>query len=651
MMKKLITYLILLLIVSFKSFSQSELKVLAFNTPKGVFVQVGSLRDSKAEYLIERKEISFERVGILKRPNSKAELLENINKSKEIFGDDAPTAENIDQVWTKFQSNDSKTISMIEIMPQLSYVFGYSFLDKNATENKKYQYRITHGSLSKTIDFTYKKAWNYGDLNLYKTETNDKKILLWLNANTPYHYLFKFELSRKSISSNQFNKVDAVVAWNGPEKSFVLLDTTLKYNGIYNYSLKVKDVFGNIYPQQLFTKADNIPANVSFNVTKFETQSQPNVREVILNWAFANPEFIQSITLFKSREIDGKYTRLASFSPKENSWKDHIEIANELNFYRFEVIDIFNRKHQSISFKYVYDLDIPATPVSTFAIESLNQYPHLKFSSGDVHTRGFYVYRKTRENDKYLQVSDFILAKDGQGSFIDSSAAFESETLYYTVKAENDTYQKSESSEALSFKEHLSLAKLSDLEPPYDIDLKYENNHSLIYWENMNAKNPRIIAYNIYRKAANEKEPTLINKEPVVFSINSYQDTLKPTHSIYYYYLQSLDSKGNKSLLSQQQILDLNYVGNILPREVGYETMNNGIKIVWAEISSPIAKQIKIYRSENGGKPSLIGNSEPSNQQFTDTKVFKSRNYQYQISVMDVDGKERIINEILSINY
>lgn len=649
---KTIKLIILITSVSLgKIFAQKEINALIFNTPKGVFIQAGGSLNPEDEIIIERKEDTFERIVSLKRPASKNELLANIQNSKEIFGKHAATPEGIEDVWNKFENKDRNTLTFILSMPQLSYIFGFSFLDKKVTENRNYQYRISVGNSRKLIELKYSKNWSLGEMAFKKSEANEKKILLWLSTNTAFQYLLRFDLSRKIISSTDYRKISPVVAWNSSDKAFVLMDTSLNFNGIYNYKVLVSDIFGNNYPEDIHIKADNLPVNLSFNITRFEATNTPEVREVKFNWEIANPDLIQSVTLLKSSEMEKNYKRIATFSPKENTWTDGIEIANELNFYRFQILDIFGRLHQSISFKHIYDLNIAASPVADFTIETVNNLPLLKFSAGDSHTRGFYVYRKAGEDDRFLQVSDFIFAKNGSGSFLDSSSGRESTTLYYMVKAENDTYQKSESSEILTFRDHLVLAKKSELEPPYDITLRYENKQPFLFWENMNAKNASIIGYNVYRKGENDKDFSLINKELLLFSQNYFQDTLVPTQTKYFYYLESVDVKGNKSPKSQPIIVDLSFEGNILPQETGFEITPNSIKINWTQISSPIAGKVKIYRSENNGKPSLSGTSDPVKQQFIDQKVTKGRVYSYQIAIVDMAGKEVLHSDIITVNF
>lgn len=630
------------------------------NTPNGIFIEFGQKTLIGKNFELLRKasnENTFKSIAKINGPVSIEDVKRRIYQSNEVFVEGSrPTDEDLDKFWANYQAQKPNILSLISVVPQFEYIFGLAYLDKDVRPNIKYQYQLSDG---RNILFTspnavvYLKQKYFPRLQELAQTTTDKAINFEFSYPKQLFLQTKFEVKRKLFTSksNEYQSIKPAISLPNDRKkeSIILSDTTLTTYAQFNYQVHLSDIYGNKDTTTYNFEGNNIPKQLIPEINNIKIEPAKDRRAFILTWNLTQKDFVQNIALFRSRDFDKNFESIARFNKTDEIYTDGIEVANELYFYYFEVTDIFGNIRKTIKYQKVYEGSYIPTPPINLSSNPTQNGIELTWQATDPNSRGFYVFRKEGQKGDFTQISPIILSQVGVGRYLDTTKLDTESTYYYAVKAESDTYEKSKFSDSLSYRPQGNQVK-NQLKAPMDLNITFRDGKAMLTWENLNTENPQVLGYQVLRKSESEKDFKIITPKGLSFIHNYFVDSSFFSENKYQYVIISLDAQNHSSNQSRVLLLDLTGKFLMTPDEIGFERKANGILLKWTEIDENRIKNIKIYRSENDGVAKLIGTLDKNQRKYTDNNVIKGRSYIYQITTVDLSGKEGNRSEPILIN-
>lgn len=658
---KSIQYIIIYLLISTSIFAQKTQNSFRItNTPNGIFIEFGQKALIGKNLELFRKasnEASFKSIAKINAPTSMEEVKRKIFQANEVFVEDSrPNDKDLDKFWASYQAQKPNILSLVSVVPQFEYIFGLAYLDKEVRPNIKYQYQLSDG---RNILFTSNYAVVYLKQKYFPplqelAQTTTNKAINFEFAYPKQLFLFtKFDVKRKlfTAKSNEYETIKPSISLPNDRKkeSIILSDTSLTTYAQFNYQVSLSDIFGNKDTTTYNFEGNNIPTQLIPEVTNIKIEPAKDRRAFVLTWNLSQKDLVQNIALFRSRDFDKNFESIARFNKTDEIYTDGIEVANELYFYYFEVTDIFGNQRKTIKYQKVYEGSYIPTPPVGLSANLTQKGIELAWQATDPNSRGFYVFRKEGQKSDFTQISPIILSQKGLGKFTDSTKLDVESTYYYAVKAESDTYEKSVFSDTLSYRPQGNQAK-TQLKAPVDLNLVYRDEKAMLTWENLNTENPQVLGYQVLRKSESEKEFKNITPKGLSFIHNYYVDSSFFSENKYQYVVISKDAENNSSYQSRVLTLDLSGKFVMTPEEIGFEKKDKSILLKWTEIDENRIKNIKIYRSEDDGVAKLISTLDKNQRKYTDNNVTKGKSYIYQITTVDLSGKEGNRSEPILIN-
>ena len=650
---------ILLFIYSINVFAQNKPTVLIrlTNTPKGIFVEFGDKSLIGRSFELWRKagtETTFKKIASLKTPDDQNEVVRRIAESQTVFAEGSrPETKDLNDLWTKYKEKKPNILNLIAIIPQLEFVFGMAYMDTEARPNEKYQYQIieTRNILATSNTLIHLRYRKFPSLIASKLLKKDQMIQIEFGFPAELQLSTKLHVQRKIFAgkNTDYSTIAPVVRFTTNKNkvsTMVMLDTSLTAYSSYNYRIKVRDIWGNSDSSYTYLNADNILEAQLSELKQIKIESSKDTRAFIITWNMTRKEIIQSLKLYRSTQPDGKYQVVANLNAKDIVVTDPVQIANELYHYYFEITDIFGNIIKTARFHGIYDgLYKPSPPINLRATPT-PQGLDLSWQSSDLHTRGYYVFRKQGAKGDFLQISPLLT----KASYMDTVKLDAEYTHFYAVKSESDTYDKSNFSDSVAYRPTATKQQVT-LKPPFDLNAVFRDGKVRISWENLNADIPQVLGYQVFRKKEAEREYKLLTAQPLMYKHNYYEDSTFLSDDTYQYVIASTDLQDKFSLKSQPVSINLVDKFIMTPQDIGAEVLSNGIKLKWTEIEVARVKQIKIYRAEENSDFKLLKSIDSKLKEFLDTTTGKGKSYVYQISTLDLAGKESKRSDPFVVNF
>ncbi len=144
---------------------------------------------------------------------------------------------------------------------------------------------------------------------------------------------------------------------------------------------------------------------------------------------------------------------------------------------------------------------------------------------------------------------------------------------------------------------------------------------------------PNQTSFRIYRKAGEEKEPSLLASSDKP----EYIDATTEYGKAYDYYVQALHDKAESDVLGPRSITPKDTFPPAVPTGLNVSTGVGAIELSWDRNTEPDFKGYQVFRSEGDGPYVKIaeGLEGPS---FSDRKIETGKRYRYRISAVDQTG-------------
>ncbi|HRN73627.1 MAG TPA: hypothetical protein PLM81_10900 [Ginsengibacter sp.] len=636
------------------AFGQSRKSLpVAVPVPDGVWIYLGNELPKSFTYIIERKKTAkgnYENVGEVKSPvsiaemNSRQQQYQNHFSKLEPFG-----ADEASRLWQYLSTHKTIDSSYSRNVPMTHLLAGTAFFDSKAEKGTDYQYRISirpaDGKSQSPAESNATAQFRKPEFPVIKFSTSqstkDKVTIVW--AVKTQMNMAHFNIYRSVFGKDNFERVSlnsgsasaGVYAENDSLK-FILTDSIGNNPAWYEYKIAPVDPYGIEGSLQGLTNAGNIADYYAPPITNFRSVNTHQNHEIKLMWRLENKKYLNGITVMRSRNYDSGYMRIASLPVTDTVYTDIVPESGE-NFYyylKLESADNTPLTSARIFGFYTDDQSLPEPPNEIDAVTAPNGIT-VYWKSEEPYANGFYVYRRKNTNEPFVQASPLIPVGKEVYSFSDTSKLLQGGEVYqYVVRSRNENNLLSRNSDTVSSTSGVKVV----LTPP--VNVRYRNNDGIItlIWDNMSSWDNDLMGYNVYRKAGNAAWQK-VNKDSLDAARNFFVDSTVQPGISYSYAISSFDMYGNRS---ERSVIAIPVIAeDLLPPPPGIRVAQSdgSVYISWGQMEGAVSS-IKIYRSEPGKQPVLVGTVDDGGDSFVDKNVSKGKLYFYQLSSLNKDKKE-----------
>jgi uncharacterized protein len=413
------------------------------------------------------------------------------------------------------------------------------------------------------------------------------------------------------------------------------LDVDIKADESYEYHLTVVDYFGREGIQSAVFSTpvvDFIPPPPPLNL-----QTSINVMELTLSWDIQLSEDLEGFKVYRSAHADSmmRVVHAGKLPKVQNKYTD---VLLKTGGYYYAVAAVDHSGNEASTGKIFIEVRdvIPPAPPKNVRVSTDTGKVVLNWNANtEPDLRGYYVYRSLHDGDhsdnEYVVMNTSpitsttyteILPKNVRNKFV------------YAVVAEDQSYNRSKRSDA-------AVVQLPDVTPPARPLVKtitVQDNTLVVEWlPNIEAD---LAGYDIYRSADSVTFKKLnVNAYPR--NAYRYTDRQIETNQRYYYYIQAIDSAGNRSLASNifTAINRTTSTSNSAPYDVRAEYVKNKkeVKMTWKlPDQKMISGSVLFKSSDNENFRPVTGLSRETT--FTDKEIKKGATYYYQVRSYTTTG-------------
>ena len=451
-----------------------------------------------------------------------------------------------------------------------------------------------------------------------------------------------FTIFRASVRDKVFHKIQTfhyLDASNPDTARFVMVDTTLVKEGIYLYKIRIQ-LEGNTIESQI-AMGHNYKMLPHPDLSFFNAKSLEDRKGVKLNWKFNYANTLRTIELYRSKDYDSGYIKVADLPAQSTEYVDYVDIANEAWFYFIKALDYFGELPPSVR--------IPVIP--TFGekpIAPLNFTGKIDRDGIELHWRNdnpvksYNVFRKTDQDTEFQQITDLVQNDSTKIIFRDQATILRDILkVRYCVTNVNDAFLESTFSDTVSF----HFLKHEKVLPPASLDYFKQGENIRLIWQK--PKEGMTLGYNVY---LTDSEENTILLNPKGTASNYYIDSILRPAGKYVYAVEGIGVEGKKSQLMTRIVVQRDKIKfHII---MNLQKAKNGIEISWADLPSKPVKKYQLYKKSGKGKMVLKKSFTPGKDiRYIDTKVQKGVNYLYVLKALLLNGKTITVNEGVNMIY
>ncbi|MBX3240704.1 MAG: hypothetical protein KIT80_00290 [Chitinophagaceae bacterium] len=626
---------------------------------QGIWVFLGKSIPKNMTYQIERRKEgsrSYEKIGTTTVPASQQEMQKRQEEYHKYFEAlDPINSKDIIRLWEYIQKHSTTDSMYSANLPMMHLVTGTAFFDKTAEANGNYIYRVMlTGSGGNSISqkesnpSSSLKKVDFPKLTFISKEYADGKLSVTWSVKDPLN-MSHFNIYRSVFGKDEYQRLGSGQIQRGVYSENDLLrllaiDPIGNQPGWYEYLIAPVDAFGNEGERQAKADGGNIQDYYAPPVSNFRAVSTNQNHEVRLSWRFENKRYLNGITVMRSSNYDSGYQRIATLPVGDTAYTDMIPETGE-NFYYYLVLNSANNNPVSsakvfVAYTGTSEKPIPPSPVDAITIPNgIKVY----WKDDNSYAKGFFVYRRFNTMEDFIQASPMIPKGDSVYSFIDTSGLLQRGEVYeYIVRTLSEDGQLSKNSDTVTAYPGIKAILTAPM------NLRYHINDGVItlMWDDMTDWEKNLLGYKVYRKVNNGAWESLPN-DSIQSKKNFYMDSTMSTQGSYSYAVAAWDHFGNESEKAAISLPGIKEMTMPPPPGISLRQTGNGIYITWGQTSEDYSA-IKIYRSEPGQQPRLIGTVKEDDF-YEDKNVAAGRLYFYQFSTVNNQNKEGGLSDKLSI--
>jgi fibronectin type 3 domain-containing protein len=526
---------------------------------------------------------------------------------------------------------------------------GVMFVDSTARPNIEYQYKINE--LIKGHEFpialsNWVKSGNYTFIEPPKDisiEARKKKVsFIWKYEPMRYWGVNVYRKESADTGYIHINKLPVMVSEvKKPGKPLRLpdeffLDQSLRKNTEYTYVLKGIDFFGKeSLPSENITVffADSIPP-----APPIEFDYDRNNYEITLTWNRPEINDWQGVNVYRSRYHGHGYEKLNTQILPVNMFLFR-DLVSDDGFYYYYVASVDSSGNEGktpIAMVEIPDVVPPPVPDGLYseADTGLIRLWWNSVYSDDL--MGYRIYRTVNKDDpkRFVLLNSTPVADT---FFVDTLPKNAKNFFFYKIVSVDSNYNMSNYSE-------FSKSQMPDIEPPVKpviISVDKAGEHLQVKW--IKNVEPDLNGYNVYRYAMNDSINTIkrLNATLIDPVSSIYTDRWAEPFIEYAYFLQALDSTGNKSEYSESFSGRLTKTESIESSDISSlncKLKNNQIIVSWNLKKSKLFTGVVVFKKVNDDiwRPA---SGKITIDEFVDKDIAPGNNYYYKVKVFDSNGK------------
>lgn len=653
MIKKcFLVVVVLTILINHYGFSQETVSI-AFPGQKGIFVLAGTdiinethPVDGATAYKIERREAnmgSWIEIEQISAPENISEFKKVIKKTSKIYPkyifEDLVDVDGLWQEIVKYPTTDSLGL-MVAYVP-LHLALGTMCFDKKVKNGMSYEYRVSvykNNSWTATMQsypvvFAPDTVEVKAAIKEKKSYDDNIKLILEL---TPRSNIAFVEVLRRKNLTGDFIEINPKLGYQftGDMMKLRIDDSEVEQGSGYEYTFKAYDYFGNRFMINDTVFAKTFGRSTIIVPHNLKVTGSDMKRANIISWQTDHPEQVTNIRIYRSKEIDGEYERIADLPNSQTSFIDEKALPMVKYWYYLELEDLTGEvSYKSARIFGIYKSSFAPEPVQYVFAKVEDKTVKINWSGGVDGANGYYVYRAA-DDEPYIPVSELLT----DTVFTDDVKNLMKATSYrYAIKTENTSYLKSRLSKPAS-------VYIEDDNPPRapaGLQLFSEPDYVRIIWNTQLETDRNVAGYNVYRRIIGNTEWKQLNE--TAMPVNQYKDYTVVNGQNYEYTVRSVSSNGLLSPVTYTISQDVPYKGKYLgaPTDVRVLAEKEQISITWAKCLLEQVVGYKIYKKKKDGQYKLIATIDDlSATKYLDKEVKKGELYIYQVSLVNKEGSE-----------
>lgn len=369
-----------------------------------------------------------------------------------------------------------------------------------------------------------------------------------------------------------------------------------------------------------------------------ELEVDSDSMKVYLDWQNVEDEEIQGIHIYRSRKSDGPYERVNdnSLTPITTSFVDLVPAPGPYYYYVASHDEFGNEGNSRLVFEEVADVQPPAVP-QNLVIESDTALLKLSWvANTEPDLQGYMIYRTVGANKD----GNFVLLNADpikENQFEQPLPRNVKSTFYYKILAIDTSYNKSDYTNVVSG----FIPDVVAPERPVIKYLSYEEDNIKIHWvPNVDLD---LMGYHVYRNdTAESEEFNRLNVNVLEGYVEAYTDRNARPNTTYQYYIEAVDSVGNRSqpselahgyLLAKSRPIEINNV------RIRYHKRKKTNTLEWALAETVQVYGFVVFRGTSLETLKPITGMTKS-KIYVDKNVRPDDEYFYQVRVYDDLGQD-----------
>ena len=616
--------------------------------PTGMYIFCGMEIPRDFYYVVEKSYApnEWKLVAEIRAPQNAADVKANLLGQPPYFRATMPMPiELSDRIWTRIAGSlSADSLYGYAADPKILAAVGCGWFDDNLTAGL-HRYRISKAYTTGRIIV--------GEVNQPFPENSFKGRLVTQqfkpsNDVVTLHYgltdstsTYNLKLYRSRMNENDFRETPSatVYSFEGGRKVAVTRDETVTKGLAYSYFAIPYDALGNMGMASDTINVYNLSSvrEIAF-VREFNAVADKERRGVSLKWKVESDLYIMGYELFRSRDFDGGYSRIAMLPAETTSYFDDDVDPAVAHFYFMTVHNAYGSSIPSTRTPVVLEgaRENLLPPQNLEAVLDGNVV-RLAFNSIEPDTRSYQVYRAEGYTGEMTLIASFE-SPDSVVYYTDTLAqSINPQTLSYAVADVNSSYNISPLSRRASIQYGGGMLPI-----PSNLVVQQRGSEIFVLWDDMTGVSASVGGYHLYRSTV-ENGNTVEETQRIATlpsAVNNYFDRQIIPGRQYRYAVESFDFNGEKSNLSAFAGIAIPRQLPLPPGQVAAYAADNRILLRWDNPADPSIRSIRIYRAVLDAPAVLLKELTPAESTFEDRSAKPGEQYFYNVITVNTRNEE-----------
>jgi hypothetical protein len=521
----------------------------------------------------------------------------------------------IQSKFSEFSTNSLRVFVLIKAFysDELAKYIGITWLDDKVETGKEYKYKIcisgTKDDLGISKPIVAASYVPVAPPESVKLTRSKKRVDISWKPDL-YRY-YSVDIYKKTIEETGYKKITKVPraiqkeqADKYSEKSVFFQDTSIIYTANYTYRFVAYDYFGQtseMSPEYSVPSADFTPPTMPYDVIPTGSSLKASVR---LDWKVIDEKDLAGVNIYTTSSLDNEFKKVnTEVIPKTQLTFDHNNVSTGSHYYKVSTVDLAgNETFSAPVFAEIRDITPPAKPQG-LGSETGEGFITLKWKANtEPDLLGYHVQRSIKSNSKinssYVNVTKDPIILTTYTENISKNVRNE---FAYRIVAIDTNFNRSAPSDN-------TLATMPDVTPPLQPVIKNissDSSKAVISW--LPNADIDLSGYNLYRELNGDTMTlTKVNFNPIPSEILSYNDRGLKQSTAYEYFLEALDSTGNKSKRSlpfYTKTISTKKSGSVHILSNKYNAKKETLVLEWKAESPDGIKGVVVYRQVSSELP------------------------------------------------